>query len=229
MLALFVASTFVAFILTESVVRRFNARKAKMTLFVQNNPGATTEQPAETADSPWQVPAGIHITPGHTWIRKEENGEISIGLDRLVGYAMGMVQGVIPPRLGVRVRKGDPLYYLAFDGGVLTVASPLSGRVSAVHESLSDDPEPLVSDPYGMGWVCSVIPKADTELAELPMKDNAAGWMHYEFERYAEFVTRHGRIDAAVGVTLQDGGIPAEGSLAHLNPSAVSSFTREFM
>ena len=46
------------------------------------------------------------------------------------------------------------------------VYAPISGKVVAVNEDLSDDPEKINADPYGDGWIVRLQPTGDGETMD---------------------------------------------------------------
>ena len=51
------------------------------------------------------------------------------------------------------------------------VYAPIAGKVSAVNETLSDDPETINSDPYGDGWIVKLKPGPDFDAGALMTPD----------------------------------------------------------
>jgi hypothetical protein len=54
-------------------------------------------------------------------------------------------------------------------------------------------------------------------------------WLENEFVRFREFIFAQISPDLALGVTSQDGGLPAAGCLGELGPKAWSAFETTFL
>lgn len=230
MVAIFVALMFLGFVLTDLLVQRIAARRSEGALAVGGavSPGLARE--LSWAATRWELPEGVYVAEGHSWLRHEAKGEIALGADEIVGYALGNVSDVILPRVGARVNRGDPLFHLALKGGVVTVVSPVEGKVSAVNHLLNNQPGLVTEQPYGKGWVCSVIPLRPKEaLATMLSGSRAAAWLDREFRRFCDFISGQPTFDLALGPTSLDGGLAAPGCLALLGPAARIAFENQFL
>jgi hypothetical protein len=102
--------------------------------------------------------------------------------------------------------------------------------VSAVNSQLSDEPDRLISDPYRTGWVCRITPTSvGAVVPSTRFGENAIMWLEDEVARLREFLSAQVNPELNLGVTSQDGGIPASGCLAELDKAAWSAFESEFL
>jgi len=102
--------------------------------------------------------------------------------------------------------------------------------VMAVNTRLVDQPRLLSSDPYGSGWICNLNPTRVQEPApSVRFGEQAAMWLENEFVRFREFIFAQVSPDLALGVTSQDGGLPAVGCLGELGPAAWGAFEADFL
>ncbi len=76
------------------------------------------------------------------------------------------------PKLGRRVKVGDPFGEIESVKAVSDLYSPVSGEVIAVNEELPNKLETLSSDPYGGGWIAKV--RIDDESSLKDLMDYAA-------------------------------------------------------
>ena len=61
-----------------------------------------------------------------------------------------------PPEVGKEVKKDEAYAEVESVKAVSDVYSPLSGEVTEVNASLSENPETINQDPYGEGWMVKV-------------------------------------------------------------------------
>ncbi len=103
----------------------------------------------------------INKTVGdYSWFALEEDGTVTIGIERAVLYSIGAIQTVYLPSVGDLVRQGS-VYFQLFSAGLQTqsLQSPLSGEVVRVNEKVAADPQGALQDPYGEGWLIKIKPE----------------------------------------------------------------------
>lgn len=229
MVAIFVALLFLGFILADLLVQRVAARRNQG---VRSREGAATpvSPPLSWSAPRWEVPEGVHVASGHSWLRPDADGGITLGADPFLGYVLGSVRHVVLPRVGAHLKKGDPLFHLALYGGSLTVASPVEGIVVSVNGGLEEQPGLATEQPYDNGWVCSILPDRPwNAFSGIVSGSRAAAWLDREFRRFCEFVSGQASHDLALGVTSPDGGLAAPGCLGYLDPGAWAAFEVQFL
>ena len=137
------------------------------------------------AQNQYCLPGGAFLSTGHTWARIEADGTARVGLDDFARKALGPIDAVHVPERGAVVRQGEPLFSVRRGGHVARFATPMSGRVLQVNDSLSRHPSPAAESPYQRGWVCVLAP-ADLagELRALRIGKPAVDWMQDEVVRW---------------------------------------------
>ena len=232
MVALFVALMFIGFVLADMLVRKLEARSAAAGNLAV--PFAAPHQMASKSLGPladWlTIPGGVYLSKGHTWLSPQAEGVFCAGADALVGRALGAVSRVIPPRVGQEVWTGSPLFHLDLGGRVLSVPSPVTGRVVSVNRQLRDRPELVAQAPYGAGWVCELVPtRLAQEKTMLRVGDKARAWLGCELDRLAEFLGALVPADPALGTTSLDGGAVVPGALTGFDAEIWRAFEHEFL
>lgn len=140
MVAIFVVLMFLGFILADLTLQKLEARRAALALVPARggvSPARGAARPAIRRDWP-ALPEAIYLSESHSWLRPRPLGVFQIGLDALVGQAVGSVTRIVPPRVGSEVWAGAPLFQIAAGERVLTVAAPVSGRVVEVNGELHE-------------------------------------------------------------------------------------------
>ena len=107
------------------------------------------------------LPGDLLYTREHEWLRKEEDGTVTIGITDHAQAALGDLVYVELPEIGQDVDSGGDMAVVESVKAASDVYSPVSGEVIAVNEALSDTPENINSDPYGDGWIVRIRPSED--------------------------------------------------------------------
>jgi glycine cleavage system H lipoate-binding protein len=137
--------------------------------------------------------AGISVAPdrfyhrGHAWLRREEDGTCTIGLDDFATRVLGTPDVVKLPASGSQLYVNGLGWQLTKGKDTLRVLSPVEGEVLAT--AAGED-----------GWFLKVKPSPSFKTTHLLEGVEAAVWMNREFER----------LQIAVGEAapaLADGGL----------------------
>lgn len=137
--------------------------------------------------------------PNHTWLAARRDGELAVGLDDFAQRLLPSATSVELPRIGVEVRKGDPIALVRAGGHVVRIGAPVAGTVRRVNARVRRDPSLLKRDPYGGGWLFTVLPTETTYL-KFPREDQAEAWFAGEQRRLSRFVENE------LGLAAADGG-----------------------
>ncbi len=168
----------------------------------------------------FQVPAGVHLHPGHTWARLEGDGLVAVGADDFAHKLVGATR-VALPRLGDHVAQGEPALSLCEEGAAVPMLSPVDGTVVAVNPALKSDAAAL-AHPYASGWLFKVkTPRYAANLRQLLPAPQA----NRALEDAAEALVR--RMNPELGLVLQDGGTPVHGIARALAGDGWEALARE--
>jgi glycine cleavage system H protein len=105
----------------------------------------------------------LRYTRSHEWIRSLPSGEVEVGITDHAQQALGDLVFIEVPALGAQVSAGVACAVVESVKAASDVYSPVTGRVTARNEHLTETPELLNSDPYGAGWLIRV--QLDTSAA----------------------------------------------------------------
>lgn len=143
--------------------------------------------------------AGFEVPPdrlyhrGHTWVRQEEDGLLTIGLDDLGAHLLGHPDEVSLPAVGSRLVANGTGWEAVKNGARIRVLAPVDGVVAA-------------TGGVKEGWWLAVKPDGDAaDTRHLLSAAEARPWMLREVERLQFAVAPEG-----IGATLADGGVPVE-------------------
>jgi glycine cleavage system H protein len=102
-------------------------------------------------------PENVRYTKDHEWARLE--GDIVIaGISDYAQDQLGDVVYVELPQVQDRFETGEVFGTVESVKAVSELFMPISGEVVAVNAALSDAPEAVNADPYGVGWMIHIKP-----------------------------------------------------------------------
>ncbi len=179
-----------------------------------------------------RVPAGLFFSRNHTWAHLEKSGTARVGLDDFLLHVTGEVTLGGLRKAGDSINKGDLLVSIDQKGKLLKIFSPVSGTITGTNMGLYEEPEALMEDPYGKGWIYKIKPSRwIEETSTCYLADDAVAWVKGEVDRVKEFVAAssakysHGS-QAAI---LQDGGELFDNPLSDFPDEAWKDFQKTFL
>ena len=114
-----------------------------------------------------ELPGDLKYTEEHEWLRREEDGSVTVGITDHAQAALGDLVYVELPEVGQDVEAGGEMAVVESVKAASDVYAPVGGSVVAVNDDLGDDPEKINADPYGDGWIVRLSPEAFDETALL--------------------------------------------------------------
>ena len=118
-----------------------------------------------------ELPGDLLYTKEHEWIRREDDGTVSVGVTDHAQSALGDLVYVELPEVGQEVEEGGDMAVVESVKAASDVYAPIAGTVAAVNEELADTPETINADPYGEGWIVKLQPSGDIDEGELMTPD----------------------------------------------------------
>jgi glycine cleavage system H protein len=113
-------------------------------------------QPEQNRNTVSEIPADLHYTAEHEWVRRSGEYTVRIGITDFAQSALGDVVFVQLPDLGAELTAGESFGEVESTKSVSDLYAPVSGKVSAVNGDLEGSPQLVNSDPYGAGWLLDV-------------------------------------------------------------------------
>ena len=111
-------------------------------------------------------PAELKYTKSHEYVKVEGN----IGILGISQFAVDQVKDIVYidlPKIGQEVRAGSPFGSLESVKAVFELMTPVSGKVTAVNETINAAPETVSKSPYGDGWMVKLELSNPSELEKL--------------------------------------------------------------
>lgn len=134
------------------------------------------------------MPADRMYHRGHTWVREEPDGTLTVGLDEFGKHVVGRGSQADLPAPGTKLRVNGTGWYLKKGIFRARVLSPIEGSVISVGGTDDD-------------YYLRVKPEGDRDLRHLLRSAEVRPWMTRELERLQAVLSVDG-----IGVSLADGG-----------------------
>ena len=103
------------------------------------------------------LPDDLRYSSDHEWVRLE-NGQLRLGITDYAQDALGDVVYIEIPEVGRQIDAAEKVSEVESTKSVSDIYAPVAGTVVAVNDALADSPERLNDDPYGVGWICIIVP-----------------------------------------------------------------------
>ena len=108
-----------------------------------------------------ELPGDLQYTSDQEWLRREEDGNVTVGITDHAQSALGDLVYVELPEVNQEVESGGDMAVVESVKAASDVYAPIGGTVVAVNDALTDDPEAINNDPYGEGWIVKLEPSGD--------------------------------------------------------------------
>jgi glycine cleavage system H lipoate-binding protein len=171
------------------------------------------------------TPADRHFHRGHAWLKGEDDGLVTVGLDDFAAKLVGPLSRVSLPALGATVGQGEQAWrLLAADGRSVDMLSPVDGTVVELNPALASAPDLAERDPYGDGWLMKVRP---SRLRANQINLLAGRAVHRWMEEAAAGLRGH--VAPGLGSLAQDGGAPVSGMARAIDPDGWDRLAATFL
>jgi glycine cleavage system H protein len=112
------------------------------------------------------TPKELRYSEEHEWV-KVEGEQVRIGITDFAQHELGDIVFVELPEVGDVVTVNEPFGSVESVKTVSELYAPISGKVVAINEDLSDSPEFVNESPYEKAWMIIVEPTESSELDSL--------------------------------------------------------------
>lgn len=111
-------------------------------------------------------PKDLRYATTHEWASLDAD-VCTIGITKFAVEQLGDIVYVELPDVGDHVFQEKDYGEIESVKAVSPLVAPVSGEVIATNDKLESDPQPLVDDPYGKGWMIKVKIEPGTTLDHL--------------------------------------------------------------
>ena len=119
-----------------------------------------------------ELPGDLQYTKDHEWLRREDDGSVTVGITDHAQSALGDLVYVELPEVGQDLEVEGEMAVVESVKAASDVYAPISGGVVAVNEELADDPEKINSSPYDDGWIVRIQPAGEIDESALMTPDD---------------------------------------------------------
>jgi hypothetical protein len=148
----------------------------------------------------FDVPADRWYHRGHAWLKSEEDGTVTLGLDDLASRLVGTPDALDLPAVGTHIAENGPALRLRAGKARVRVASPVTGEV-------------VEQGSLAKGFLLRVRPVGPLDTRALLSGNEAAAFFSRELDRLQLAISGAHGIPA-----LADGGLPV-GDLSRAIPA----------
>jgi glycine cleavage system H protein len=226
MAALFMVFLLVAFLVTDIIYRRVQAKKVTVAA-----PAAERIPiPFDLQLEKLALPGGLFFYQGHTWAKLDTSGNVKVGLDDFVQKIIGRIDGIKPRKVGDSIFQGDKIFTIEQGKRKAEFNSPVDGVIDSINEAIVSNPKVIKENPYENGWIYSIKPtNLPTNIKSLSIAEDALAWLKKEVQKFREFIAEQFVDDKMLGKTLADGGVPVEGVMEHMDDFSWMKLQEEFL
>jgi len=108
----------------------------------------------------------MYFTESHEWISLSgKKGRV--GITKHAQKELGEIVYIELPKVGDTVQAGDEICVLESTKAAADVYAPVSGKIVAVHEILSQNPHALNDAPESSGWIFEIELSNPKEIERL--------------------------------------------------------------
>ena len=107
---------------------------------------------------------------GHTWVRPESDGTLTVGLDEFARHLIGHPDSIQLPTTGSEIESNGLAWRMMKNGHEIRVRAPIDGTVTATGGDTN-------------GWYLKVRPHGSANLRHLLRGAEVAGWLSGELDR----------------------------------------------
>lgn len=118
-----------------------------------------------------ELPGDLVYTNDHEWLRREDDGSVTVGITDHAATALGDLVYVELPEVEQDVESGGEMAVVESVKAASDVYAPIAGTVADINDELADDPEKINNDPYGEGWIVRLTPSEAFDESELLTPD----------------------------------------------------------
>jgi len=173
------------------------------------------------------LPENVGLALNHTWMREEERGVLTIGVDEFIGRLVGAVEDIVLPHSGAIIAPAFSSFTLRDGTKQLELTSPVHGRVVEVNQKVLRNPALARKDPYGEGWLVKIrADRAEAARVVTRRGTDAINWLRVQGELAKLFFVN--RMPQPALATMYDGGVAADGVLQHFDAEIWREFQTEF-
>lgn len=114
-----------------------------------------------------EIPGDLRFLKSHEWVRVEDDGSVRVGISVHAQGQLGDLVYVELPEEGAEFSAGSACAVVESVKAASDIYAPVSGKVVAVNDALTDKPEIINEDAFGEGWIFALAPSNPDEISSM--------------------------------------------------------------
>mgnify|MGYP003460416284 FL=1 len=221
MVAIFVLTMFLLFLSVDLIVLKIQGK-----YHPAFEPSLPQFDSAIFSRNSFSIPSNIFISKGHTWLRKNNDGLVSIGIDEFGSMALGPISILNCAGIGKELKRGEKIFEGAYGNRKVKFLSPINGIVKSVNENIFGK---KISNPYET-WGVQIVSDDFSNNKEMFVTGKEAfNWIKKESIKLKDFIANHSLKTDLAGTTMFDGGSLSNDTISLLVDNSVNDFEKEFL
>ena len=112
-------------------------------------------------------PSDLKYTESHEWLRREQDGTVTVGITHHAQDELGELVYVELPAVGRALAAREACCVVESTKAASDVYAPIAGTIVAVNAALADAPQTVNEKPFGEGWLFRLQPESLADLDPL--------------------------------------------------------------
>jgi glycine cleavage system H lipoate-binding protein len=146
---------------------------------------------------------------GHCWVEHVGTDLVKIGIEPMLAGCLVSAKAVVFPSMGQEIKRNDPLCWIVVDESTLQLHSPVDGNIHAINVNLLDNPQQICDPTIDSPWLLQIRTDGHgfSSSTLLPKREIQRQYDE-DLATFNRSLTEALGGSDAVGMTLQDGGLP---------------------
>jgi glycine cleavage system H lipoate-binding protein len=168
--------------------------------------------------------------PSHVWVKPLSGDRALIGIDQFLSELVSGIDGVLLPRIGLKLSHSAWLAKFVVDEEIITLITPMGGTVLNTNFRVTARPEILITSPYIDGWLIEMrVPDIKSELEFSIPHDQIHDWLSGQRQRLDSKIGLDIGAQNGLDVLAQDGFLRFDRLKGSLGSKGYARLIRSFI
>lgn len=220
MVAIFVLTAFLLILTLDLIVLKMQGK---------NHPAFELSSPQYSLSHDMNnfiIPSNMAFAKGHTWLTKNKDGLINIGIDSFGTSALGNLSVIKCANVGTELNRGEMIFECSYGNKVVKFLSPINGVVKSVNKNIIGE---ILTNPYETWGVQLSSDDFNESQNQFLTGNDALRWIKKEFIKLNGFIVSHSPHVELAGETMYDGGTLTNDIASSLVEQSINDFEKEFL
>ncbi len=172
------------------------------------------------------IPTEIFFSKAHSWVQKNRDGYVKIGIDDFLVKTFGKFQITNFAEVKKEIKKGDTIFEISANKKLIQISSPINGRVKAINENIVNK---IITNPYSQWGILLEPINYKNDIKKLFKNNDTVLWMKEELSKFKNFLKVNLDKASLAGPTMYDGGSIMEGVISFLSEKEIKDYKNQFL